>query len=102
MAASTKKGRLSSAKTLAQTEFERKGHERKTPVNVTVPQRQVNASALRFLLKASDVFWIGALIILSIWDGYVGTNNKGIIAPIAAGILGMGIFAASLLSLIHI
>lgn len=97
MAASTKKGRLSSAKTLAQTEFERKGHERKTPVNVTVPQRQVNASALRFLLKASDVFWIGALIILSIWDGYVGTNNKGIIAPIAAGILGMGIFAASLI-----
>ncbi len=77
-----------------------------TPVNpvtrrpiseIVVPKRQINASALKFALRASDIVWVTALILLAIWNGYIGTNNKEFIAPIAAGFLGALMFAGSLL-----
>lgn len=70
--------------------------KRKTTADVTVPQKQTSMSALRFALRASDIFWVTAIIVLGVWNGYVGTNNKDIIAPIAAAIMGSVIFITML------
>ncbi len=70
---------------------------RKTLDMITVPQRDINASALKFALQASDIIWISAIILVTIWNGYVGLNGRGILAPVAAGLLGTAIFTATLL-----
>lgn len=69
---------------------------RKSINEVTVPKRQMNSSALRFALRASDIFWVTALIMLTIWNSYIGINNNSIIAPIAAGTLGAVMFIITL------
>jgi len=70
--------------------------ERKSIRSIEVPKRQMNVAALRFALRLSDVIWVTALIMLVVWNAYVGTNNKGTIAPIAAGILGAIMFICTL------
>lgn len=70
---------------------------RRSVSEITVPKRQINGSALRFALRASDIVWVTALIMLTIWNGYIGTNNKGVVAPVTAGFLGALMFAGSLL-----
>ncbi|NNE58544.1 MAG: exopolysaccharide biosynthesis polyprenyl glycosylphosphotransferase [Hellea sp.] len=70
---------------------------RKSIADIKAPKRQVNASALRFVLRVSDIFWVSILILLSIWNGYIGINNKAIAAPLAAGLLGAIMFAATLM-----
>ena len=73
-------------------------HIRRRPLDqITVPKGQVNAGALRFALRASDIFWVSAIIMLVVWNAYIGTNNRGFIAPVAAGVLGALMFAGSLL-----
>lgn len=68
------------------------------PINsILVPKGQVNGSALRYALRVSDIVWVTAIIMLVVWNAYIGTNNKGVIAPIAAGILGAFMFAGTLL-----
>ena len=66
--------------------------KRKTTADVIVPQKQTSMSALRFALRASDIFWVTAIIVLGVWNGYVGLNDNGIIAPIAAAVMGSVIF----------
>jgi Undecaprenyl-phosphate glucose phosphotransferase len=70
--------------------------KRKTTADITVPQKQTSMSALRFALRASDIFWVTAVIVISVWNGYVGINEKQIIAPIAAAIMGSVIFISML------
>ena len=70
--------------------------KRRTPADVNVPQKQTNMNALRFALRVSDIFWITAIIALAVWNGYIGTNNNNIIAPIAAALLGMSVFISML------
>jgi len=70
--------------------------KRKTVKNIEVPQKQTNMNAVRFALRVSDVFWIAAIITLAVWNSYIGTNNRGIIAPAAAAILGMSVFISML------
>ena len=70
--------------------------KRRTPSDVDVPKKQKNMNALRFALRASDIFWVTAIIALAVWNGYIGTNNNNIIAPIAAALLGMGVFISML------
>jgi Undecaprenyl-phosphate glucose phosphotransferase len=70
--------------------------KRKTTADIQVPEKQTSMSALRFALRASDIFWVSAIIVLGVWNGYVGTNDNGIIAPIAAAIMGSVIFIAML------
>ena len=70
--------------------------KRKTTADVSVPQKQTSMSALRFALRASDIFWVTAIIVLGVWNGYVGTNDNGVIAPIAAAMMGSVIFIAML------
>lgn len=70
--------------------------KRKTTADVSVPQKQTSMNALRFALRVSDIFWVTAIIVLGVWNGYVGTNNNGIIAPIAAALMGSAIFIAML------
>lgn len=65
---------------------------------IIVPKGQINGSALKFALRASDAVWVSALILMMIWNAYVGTNNKGVIAPLAAGLLGATIFVSTLLA----
>ena len=70
--------------------------KRKTTADVVVPQKQTSMNALRFALRASDIFWVTAIIILGVWNGYDGINNKQVIAPIAVGIMGSVIFITML------
>ncbi len=63
---------------------------------ITVPTRQINSGALRFALRISDVFWVTLLIMLTIWNAYIGINNRSIIAPVAAGLLGTFMFICTL------
>jgi len=70
--------------------------KRKTTADITVPQKQTSMSALRFTLRASDIFWVTAIIVISVWNGYIGINDKQIIAPIAAALMGSVIFISML------
>ena len=45
-------------------------------------------NALRFALRISDVLWVSAVILIAIWNAYVGAHDKPILAPIVAGLSG--------------
>lgn len=77
---------------------ERRGR-RKTLADIKVPQQQFSANAMRFGLRAVDVIFVTTIIMLSVWNAYIGTNNRGFIAPIAAGLLGAAMFIFMLFSL---
>jgi Undecaprenyl-phosphate glucose phosphotransferase len=66
---------------------------------IKFPHKTNNMNAIRFALRLSDVFWVTAIILLGIWNAYVGINNKDIIAPVAAGALGAFLFIAALISM---
>lgn len=70
--------------------------KRKTTADISVPQKQTSMSALRFALRASDIFWVTAIIVLGVWNGYVGINDKQILAPVAAALMGSVIFITML------
>ena len=75
--------------------------ERLTTADVKVPRKLINPKALRFCLRGLDVIAVITLIALTIGtlSGYVGTNGKPIIAPVAASALGALFFLASLFGL---
>ena len=66
--------------------------KRKTTADIAVPEKQTSMNALRFALRASDIFWVTAIIVLGVWNGYVGLNDKPVLAPVAAAIMGSVIF----------
>lgn len=70
--------------------------KRLTTSDVTVPRKQLNMNAVRFGLRSLDVLLVCAIIAIGIWNGYVGTNNRGITAPVAAALLGSVIFISAL------
>ncbi len=70
--------------------------KRLTTAEVHVPRRQINMSALRFGLRGLDIVLVCAIIALGIWNGYVGANERGVMAPVAASALGSVIFIAGL------
>jgi len=69
---------------------------RKTVADVAVPTKQTNISALRFTMRFIDIVAVISIITLIIWNGYIGTNDKGVIAPLAAALTGSAIFTAIL------
>jgi len=69
---------------------------RKSVADIFVPRKQTNMSALRFALRASDIFWVISVIMIGIWNAYIGINNKAVLAPIAAAGLGSVIFVTML------
>jgi len=70
--------------------------KRQTTADIDVPHQQINMNALRFGLRGLDILMVCAIIAVGIWNGYVGINNRGIAAPIAAAVLGSVIFIAAL------
>jgi len=70
--------------------------KRLSTADIDVPTRQINMSAVRFGVRGLDILLVCAIIALGIWNGYVGVNNRGIMAPIAASILGSVIFITAL------
>ncbi|HHL42975.1 MAG TPA: exopolysaccharide biosynthesis polyprenyl glycosylphosphotransferase [Hellea balneolensis] len=69
----------------------------RTPLSdIKFSKNTSNMGALRAALRLSDGFWISLVILVSIWNGYIGVNNKEVIAPLAAGISGALGFLASL------
>lgn len=56
---------------------------------IKFPRKTQNMNALRFALRLSDALWVGGLILLGIWNAYIGVNNRGILAPVVAGAFGM-------------
>ena len=71
---------------------------RKTVDDVHVPVRQTNMSALRVGLKALDAIAAISVIMFAVWNGYIGVNDRAVIAPVAAALLGSAIFIAMLFS----
>ena len=69
---------------------------RKTTAEIHVPERQTNMNAVRFMIKSFDVILVCAIIAFGIWNSYIGINDKVIIAPTAAAILGAAVFITSL------
>ena len=69
---------------------------RKTAAEIHVPERQTNMNAVRFMIKSFDVVLVCAIIAFGIWNSYIGINDKVIIAPTAAAILGAAVFITSL------
>lgn len=70
--------------------------KRQTTADINVPRRQINMNAVRFGLRGLDILMVCAIIAIGIWNGYVGINNRGIAAPIAAAVLGSVVFIAAL------
>ncbi len=70
--------------------------KRLTTAQINVPLRQINMSAVRFGLRSLDVILVCAIIAIGIWNGYVGVNDRGIMAPVVASLLGSVIFIAAL------
>jgi len=70
--------------------------KRLTTAQINVPRRQTNMNALRFILRSLDIVLVCAIIAVGIWNGYVGINDRGILAPVAASVLGSVIFIAAL------
>ena len=70
--------------------------KRQTTSDINVPRQQTNMNAVRFGLRGLDVILVCAIIAIGIWNGYVGINNRGIAAPIAAAVLGSIVFIAAL------
>jgi len=70
--------------------------KRLTTADIDVPRKQLNLNAVRFGLRGLDILMVCAVIALGIWNGYIGTNNRGIAAPVAASLLGSVIFISAL------
>lgn len=64
--------------------------------DLNVPHKQMNVGALRFTLQLADIVLVALVIIASIWNSYIGTNNRDVLAPVAAGLFGMVVFAVTL------
>lgn len=56
--------------------------------DIKVPRKQTSMSASRFMMRSVDILAVIGVIAIATWNGYVGSNNNGIIAPIAAAALG--------------
>ena len=69
---------------------------RLTTADIKVPRKQTNMKAVRFGLRGLDIVLVCAIIAVGIWNGYVGINNRGIAAPVAASVLGSVIFISAL------
>ncbi|RZV40963.1 MAG: exopolysaccharide biosynthesis polyprenyl glycosylphosphotransferase, partial [Acidimicrobiales bacterium] len=67
--------------------------------SIKFPHKTSNMNAIRFALRISDVIWVTALILLGIWNAYIGINNKDVIAPLAAGALGAVGFIGALMAM---
>lgn len=52
----------------------------------------MSMNAVRFGLQSIDVIAVMVVIALGIWNGYVGANDRGVLAPAAAALLGSGVF----------
>jgi Undecaprenyl-phosphate glucose phosphotransferase len=65
---------------------------RQSVSDIHVPEKQINMSAWRFVMRGVDAFAAIYVITLCIWNGYIGANDNGIIAPIAAAVLGSVFF----------
>ncbi len=70
--------------------------KRLTTADIKVPKQQTNVNALRFGFRALDLLLVCSIIAVGIWNGYDGINNRGVIAPVSASILGSVIFIAAL------
>ena len=70
--------------------------KRLTTSEIEVPRQQVNMSAVRFGLRSLDILLVCGIIAVGIWNGYIGINNRGVAAPIAAAALGSAVFIAAL------
>ncbi|MGB6229751.1 MAG: exopolysaccharide biosynthesis polyprenyl glycosylphosphotransferase [Litorimonas sp.] len=66
--------------------------KRASTSDLTIPGRQTNMSAVRFGLQAIDILAVLCIIAVGTWNGYVGANEKTVLAPVAASLLGSAIF----------
>lgn len=83
----------SKGRSRAQTGAERK----RVPLSqIKFPSKIRSMNALRVALRLSDTLIVASVILIGIWNAYVGINNKDIIAPLAAGLAGAIGFLISL------
>ncbi|HFE37173.1 MAG TPA: hypothetical protein ENK06_01975, partial [Gammaproteobacteria bacterium] len=63
---------------------------------IKFPSKIRSMSALRVALRLSDTIIVAGVILLGIWNAYIGINNKDIVAPLAAGLAGAAGFLIAL------
>ena len=69
---------------------------RVSPGELRVPHRQHSFGAVRMGLRALDAAVVSVVILLMVWNSYVGANDNPVIAPIAAGVVGAAAFIFAL------
>ncbi len=61
---------------------------------IQFPRQTGNMAVVRLSLRIVDAIFVTAVILISIWGGYIGTNNNNVLAPLVAGLSGaLGFFA---------
>ncbi len=69
---------------------------------IKFPHKTGNMAVLRYVLRLIDALFVTAVILVSVYGGYIGINNKEFIAPLVAGLTGAaGFFGALLLMKAH-
>ena len=63
---------------------------------IKLPKDTYNISTIRRTLQLIDILVISAIILLTVWNAYIGINNRNIIAPMTAGASGALFFVMGL------
>ena len=53
---------------------------RRSLSDIKVPKKQFSMSAARFMMRSIDVLAVIGIIAVATWNGYVGINNKEVLA----------------------
>ncbi len=72
------------------------GRARVPVADINFPEKQMSKAALKSALRLLDGIIVTAVIVIVIWNSYVGLNGNTIIAPLSAGLLGTGAFGLAL------
>jgi len=78
------------------TSMPERRRQRKTVADIFVPEKHTSIGALRFTMQFIDVLAVISMITLVIWNGYIGANDKGTIAPVMAALFGSLMFTSVL------
>ncbi|WP_017931782.1 exopolysaccharide biosynthesis polyprenyl glycosylphosphotransferase [Robiginitomaculum antarcticum] len=74
------------------------GRKPRVPLSsISIPEKQMSKAALRAGIRIIDVCVVSLIIMIAVWNSYVGINGKEFMAPLAAGLLGTVIFGIMLI-----
>lgn len=66
---------------------------------ISVPRKQMSMNALRAALRFSDALIVSVVIMVAIFNGYIGVTGKTFVAPLAGGLAGAVAFVGALFAM---